>query len=164
MIADSSKQARTYLFNESVSEADLTGQFEDFVTVLKQAKPDGGSNILKATETVVGAKPDLAFVITDMNENVPFQGALRSQIEKIADEFKGMLVFVATDTVMERNISTMIDDIIKEKAIHNVMVVPVKKARQLTKGLVIVELLDRAKKLFLRVEKKKKKKAEQEAV
>ena len=158
MLTDASKRSRVFMFNETVNEADLTGTFEELVDALKEAKPDGGSNILKATETLIAAKPDIAFIITDMNENVPFQGALRSQIESLAKEFNGLLIFITTETIVERNVSTMIDDIIKEKKLHNVMVVPVKKARHLMSGLVIMEVIARAKALFIRVEVKKKKK------
>ena len=157
ILSDASKKAKAYLFNETVQETELPEKFDELVEELKKIQPGGGSNILEAVNIAIKDSPDIAFVVTDMNENIPFQGALKSQIEKIAKKFNGILVFVITEVVVERPEAILLDDIIRDKQLHNVYLIPVKQMRQIEKGFTLIKLIDKAKKLFVTVTKKKKK-------
>ncbi len=158
VLSTTSKKSKIYLFNEAVQETELPEKFEDLVEELKTAQCGGGSNILEAVNKAIESNPDIAFVVTDMNENIPFQGALKMQIEKISKKFSGILVFIITEVVVERPEATLLDDIIRDKELHNVYLIPVKQMKQIEKGFVLIKLIDKAKKLFVTVTKKKKKK------
>jgi len=162
ILSEASKESKTYLFNETVQETELPKKFEDLVEELKKAQCGGGSNILEAVNKAIEGNPDIAFVVTDMNENIPFQGALKSQIEKIAKKFNGILVFVITEIVTERPEAISLDDVIRDKQLHNVYLIPVKQMKQIEKGFTLIKLIDKAKKLFVTVTKKKKKKVKTE--
>lgn len=157
ILSSASKKAKAYLFNETVQETELPEKFDELVEELKKVQCGGGSNILEAVNKAIEDNPDIAFIVTDMNENVPFQGALKSQIEKIAKKFQGMIIFIVTEVVVERPKAILLDDIIREKELTNVFMIPVKRMKQIEKGFVLIKLIEKAKKLFVTVTKKKKK-------
>jgi len=162
VLSDASNHSIVYLFNESAQETPMPTTFEDLIEELKNIQPSGGSNILEAVKKAISTNPDIAFIITDLNENVPFQGALKLQLEKLAKEFAGQIVFILTETIVERPEAVQLDEIIKSKALSNVFIVPAKKLKQLENGFILIKLLEKTKKLF--AESKKKKKVKKEAV
>jgi hypothetical protein len=157
IIAESSKKSKVYMFNESVTESELPETFDNMIQEIKTLSPSGGSNILLALQKACESEPDIAIVITDLNENVPFQGALKHQIANIAKKFKGKIIFLATDTAIERPETLNIDEEIKKHQLHDVFVIPVKKIQHVKKGFEILKLIEKTKKIFKKSKKKKKK-------
>lgn len=157
VLAEAAEHSVVYLFNETAQETELPEKFKDLVDALKKVECSGGSNVLAAVQKAVADDPDIAFIITDMNENVPFQGALKSQLEDIAKKFKGLIIFVITETIVERNEATLLDELIRDKKLFNVFQIAVKKLNQLNKGFKLIELLEEAKKVFKKSKNKKRK-------
>lgn len=158
VITDASGASVTYLFNEIVQEVKLPETFEELVEELKKLECSGGSNILDALENAISDNPDIVFIITDLNENVPFMGALKARLEEIAKKFSGTIIFVVTETVLERAEAVLLDDLIREKGLQNVFIIPVHQLKQLKKGFILIKLLEKAKKVYATTQKKKKKK------
>ena len=156
VLSDASKSSKVYLFNESVQETELPSTFESLVEELKKVQCSGGSNILDAVKSAIESNPDIAFIITDLNENVPFQGALKSKLEEIAKSFSGTIIFVITETIVERPDALQLDKIIRDKKLFNVFLIPVRQLGQLEKGFTLIKLLEKAKKVFVTSKKKKK--------
>jgi len=158
VLEEASKKATVYAFNEVVMETELPGTFEELVEELKELKCGGGSNVLDAVENAITDDSDIVFIITDLNENIPFQGALKAKLEELARKFRGTIIFVLTETALERPEAVNLDDIIREKKLTNVMLMPVNKLRHLVRGFKLLDLFERAKKKFIETEIKKKKK------
>ena len=156
ILADAARTPYTYLFNESVEEVALPATFEELVEELKSVKCSGGSNVLEATMKAISVNPDIAFVVTDMNENIPFMGALKAKLAKLASEFNGTLVFVVTETIVERPEAVLLDELIKGRKLLNVFIVPVHQMDQLEKGFMLLKLLEKAKEVFIKTRKKVK--------
>ena len=157
-LCKSSKAYRIFMFNEMAEEIpDIPDTFEELIAELEVLKPMGGSNILDAVDKAIEGDPDIAFIITDLNENIPFSGALKLSLESIAEKFKGILIFLTTETIVERPEATLLDDVIKERNLHNVFVLPVKRLNHISKALKLISLLERAKTLFIKLRKKIKK-------
>ena len=154
VLSDASKHTQTYLFNETSQEVDLPSTFEELITELKEIKCSGGSNILEAVKLATSTNADIAFIITDLNENIPFQGALKLQLEKLAKAFSGQLVFILTETIVERPEAVQLDEVIKSGNLSNVFIVPAKKLKQLENGFLLIKLLEKTKKLFAKSKKK----------
>lgn len=164
VLSDASKQSCVYLFNESTQETPMPSTFEDLIEELKEVECSGGSNILEAVKKAISTNPDIAFIITDLNENVPFQGALKLQLEKIAKEFAGQIIFILTETIVERPDAVQLDELIKAKSLSNVFIIPAKKLKQLENGFILIKLIEKTKKLFVESRKRKRKKVKKEAV
>ena len=156
VLSDSSKSSKVYLFNESVQETELPSTFESLIEELKTVQCSGGSNILDAVQSAIKSNPDIAFIVTDLNENVPFQGALKSKIEEIAKSFSGVIIFIITETIVERPDAVQLDSLIRDKKLFNVFLIPVRQLKQLEKGFTLIKLLEKAKKVFAKSKKKKK--------
>ncbi len=155
VLAEASKNSVVYLFNETAQEVELPDKFKDLVDALKDVECSGGSNVLDAVQKAVADGPDIAFIVTDMNENVPFQGALKSQLEEIAKQFKGLIIFIITETIVERTDATSLDEVIRDKKLFNVFQIAVNKLNQLNNGFKLIELLEEAKKTFKKSNKRK---------
>ena len=156
VLSDSSKSSKVYLFNESVQETELPSTFESLIEELKTVQCSGGSNILDAVQSAIKSNPDIAFIVTDLNENVPFQGALKSKLEEIAKSFSGVIIFIITETIVERPDAVQLDSLIRDKKLFNVFLIPVRQLKQLEKGFTLIKLLEKAKKVFAKSKKKKK--------
>jgi len=156
VLSDASKSSKLYLFNESVQETELPSTFESLIEELKNVQCSGGSNILDAVQSAIKSNPDIAFIVTDLNENVPFQGALKSKLEEIAKSFSGVIIFIITETIVERPDAVQLDSLIRDKKLFNVFLIPVRQLKQLEKGFTLIKLLEKAKKVFAKSKKKKK--------
>lgn len=154
VLCDSAKSAKAYIFNETAQHTQFPETFEDLIEELKHITCGGGSNILEAVTKVTSDNPDIAFIVSDINENIPFQGALKLKIEEIAKNFNGTIIFLITETILERPTKIMLDELIKEKKLTNVYIMPVNKMKQLEKGFMLLKLVEEAKKVFVKKKKR----------
>ena len=154
VLHDSAKSAKAYIFNETAQHTQFPETFEQLVEELKHITCGGGSNILEAVTKATSDNPDIAFIISDINENIPFQGALKLKIEEIAKSFNGIIIFIVTETIVERPTKIMLDELIKNKKLHNVYIMPVNRMKQLEKGFMLLKLVEEAKKVFVKKKKR----------
>jgi len=151
-VAMASKNKQLMLFNDTFKTVNVVEDnllIESFLEALHGFKPDGGSAPLYALETLVAKNPNMIFIVSDFNENVPMKGAFKLRIADLAREYKKPIFLLQTDVDVTE--LTSVERVIFEEKLQNVYIVPIGKFTQIEKILETLELEQKIKEMVAKV-------------
>lgn len=151
-IAMAANNKEMMLFNDTIKTVNLVEEellIESFLEALHDFIPDGGSAPLYPLELLVAQNPDMIFIVSDFNENVPMKGAFKLRLAEIARSYKKPIFLLQTDVDVTE--LTSVEKVIFEEKLENVYIIPIRMFSQLGKIADTLELEEKIKKIVAQI-------------